>query len=61
MARTVTFTDVEWLALQAAVDDAWYYRLGEADGINDRALDPEDRAHLLQYRALLVAHPELEG
>jgi hypothetical protein len=53
--RTVTFTVREWDTLRAALDDATYYRLGNAYGIDDPELDVADRHYLLRYEAFCVA------
>lgn len=35
-----------------ALDDARHYRLGEASGLDDPDLDPDDREHLVRYDEL---------
>ena len=52
--------DHEAESLRSALDDAWYYRLGEARDLADPDLDPDDRERLVRYQSLIVAHPGLE-
>lgn len=61
MPKIVTFTDVEFEVLRAALDDAYAYRLGDAAGRDDPDLDPIDAHALRHIHALCVAHPELDG
>ena len=57
---TLHLSDAEVETLRCALDDAWYYRLGEARDLADPDLDPDDRELLVRYQSLIVAHPELE-
>lgn len=38
--------------MQAALSDAWAYRIGEASGENDENLDPQDRERARNIQAL---------
>ena len=60
MIRPLTLTADELDTVRRALDDAWYYRLGDAVNLADRDLDPDDRELLVRYQALIVAHPDLE-
>lgn len=58
---TVTLTPVELATLQAGLDDAWAYRLGDAYGIEDPDLDPDDARALRHLGALVTTHPVLDA
>jgi hypothetical protein len=45
-ATTIELTADELRVVRAALDDAWQYRLGEADGPDDPSLDEYDAAAL---------------
>lgn len=60
MNRPLTLTQDEIDTVRRAIDDAWYYRLGDARNLADPDLDPDDRDLLVRYQSLIVAHPDLE-
>jgi hypothetical protein len=49
-------SEQEWALVADMFDDAWAYRMGEADGLDDESLDPGDRRILLRYEAFGVGH-----
>lgn len=54
-ARTITLTPGQVAALADVFGDAWQYRIGEATGLDDPDLDPEDLDHLNAAEALRAA------
>ena len=53
----LALTPDQYRTVRAALDDAWYYRMGEASGIDDPDLEPYDRAALEDLERLPTLEP----